>query len=568
MAYEINKIKEEIIELVAIAFKKEIDRSQLAVVAPPDPTMGDLAVPCFYLAKLSRRSPNQIADELAKVIRPFGAINSVQNVGPYLNFYLAPKVFAAAALKEINQLKEKYGSCDLSRERVMVEYSQPNTHKEFHIGHLRNLVLGDAIIRLLKFTGRKTLAVNYIGDTGAHVAKCLWALDKFHAQEKPPANQGKYLGQVYAEAVKKIADQPDFKKEADEVLRKLEGGDKKWLALWQKTRKWSLDQFTEIYQLLGVEFDKIFYESEVEKPGKKIVKELLAQGVAEKSEGAVIVNLEKYQLKNFLLLKSDGSSLYATKELALAQLKFKKYKIDRSIIITDSRQNFYFQQFFKTLELMGFKKDLVHLPYEFVSLKEGAMSSRAGNVVLFEDFFQTLLDKTEAETKKRHQDWSEREIKAVARPIALAALKFHLLRVSNNNLIIFDLDEALSFDGFSGPYLQYTCSRIASLLKKAKVGSRFNFDAAKLSTDLEKELVLKLAQFPAAVAEATTDYQPSVLARYLFDLAKIFSSFYQKLPILQAEPKTSRARLALARATRQVLANGLSLLGIEALEKM
>ncbi|MFA5029935.1 MAG: arginine--tRNA ligase [Patescibacteria group bacterium] len=568
MSYTIEKIKKQIIEQVSGAVGQKIDKSQLEVTVPPDASLGDLAVPCFYLTKLLRRSPNQIADELQARIRPTGLIKSVQNVGPYLNFFVSSGVFGKEVLKEIARLKDKYGRGKLGEEKVMIEFSQPNTHKEFHIGHVRNAVLGDSLVKLNKFAGRKVVAVNYIGDIGAHVAKCLWALKKFHQQEEPPKNKGKFLGQIYTEAVRKIESNPQFKREADEVLQKLERGDKKMLALWQKTRKWSLVEFEAIYKTLGIKFDQIFYESEVEQPGKKIVEKLLKDGLAEKSEGAVIINLEKYNLKNFLLLKSDGSSLYSTKDLALAELKFKKFKIDKSVVVVDSRQTFYLQQLFKTLEVIGFKKKMEHIAYEFVTLKDGAMSSRAGNVVLFEDFFEEMKALAKNETKKRHENWPAKKISQVARQLTLSAVKFNMLKISNSSIIVFDKNEALSFEGFTGPYLQYTLSRIASLLKKSQTVVAANIDYSKLNSDLEKEIILKLAELPEVIKRATATSEPSELAKYLFDLSRLFSNFYQSLSILTAEEKTKKARLTLVVAVRQVLVNGLNLLGLEALEQM
>lgn len=567
MEYAIDKIKKHILDVVVKAVGQEVDREQLEITVPPDAEMGDLAVPCFYLTKLLRRSPNQIADDLKNKIHPAGLIKSVQNVGPYLNFFINPAVFGKAVLTEINRRQANYGCATIGRERVMIEYSQPNTHKEFHIGHLRNVVLGGSLVNLYRFAGYQVKSVNYIGDIGSHVAKCLWGLEKFHHGEKLPENKGKFLGQIYVEASQKIEDNPNFKKEAAEILVKLESGDKKLLALWKKTRQWSLTEFSNIYKILGIKFDHVFYESEVEKPGKKLVAELLAQGVAEKSEGATIINLEKYDLKNLLLLKSDGSSLYSTKELALASLKFKKYKIDRSIVVVDSRQSFYFQQVFKTLEIIGFNKTMVHVPYEFVTLKDGAMASRKGNVILFEDLFSRTVELAEHETKIRHDDWSKKKIKATAEKIALAALKFSMIKVGVSTAIVFDPQEAISFDGFTGPYLQYTASRINSILRKAKGGGGL-VDYSKLSDPLEKELILKLSEFPEVVKLATQNNQPAEVAKYLFELTKIFSGLYQKLPIIQSVPEIKRARLALVGATGQVLANGLNLLGIPIIKEM
>jgi len=495
-------------------------------------------------------------------------IKEIKNIGAYLNFFIDPEILGKSVNNEIQKNKDIYGGAKNSPKKIMLEFSQPNTHKEFHVGHLRNAILGNSLVNILRFSGHKVTAVNYIGDIGAHVAKCLWAYDKFYSAKELPENKGKFLGQVYTDGSQKIESNLEYKKEVDEVLQKLETGDKKWTALWKKTRKWSLDDFDRIYKILGVKFDHFFYESEVEKPGKKMVAELLEQGVAQKSEGAVIIDLEKYHLKQFLLLKSDGSSLYSTKELALAKLKFEKFKIDESIVVVDSRQSFYLQQFFKTMEVIGFDKKMIHIPYEFVTLKDGAMASRKGNVVLFEDFYNQVVDRATIETKNRHEDWPEKKINEVARKIALSAIKFNMLKVGNNSVITFDIDEALSFDGFSGPYIQYTCSRISSVLKKAKVTTFSTIDYSKLNSDLEKEILLQLASFPEVVAESAKNYDPSQVAKYLFDLAKLFSAFYQKSPIINSTKEIKEARLILVDSIRKVLINGLDLLGIEPLDQM
>ncbi len=568
MKYAIDKIKGQILEQIAHAIDRDLSNAKIDFEVPPNPEMGDLAVPCFYFAKLIGRSPNQIAQEIKEAIPTGGIIKSIQNVGPYLNFFLDASVLSRMILPGVLKEKEDYGQLNISHDQIMIEYSQPNTHKEFHIGHSRNVFLGGSLINLFRFCGYKVTAVNYLGDIGSHVAKCLWALDKFHSHDELPENKGKYLGQIYTEAVQKIEANPEYKKEADEVLQKLESGDKKWMTLWQKTRKWSLDQFNYIYKLIGAEFDDVFYESEVEKPGKKVVADLLARGIAEKSQGATIIDLEKYNLKQFLLLKSDGSSLYSTKDIALAQLKFKKYKkIKESLVVVDSRQSFYFQQLFQTLKIMGFNEKLVHVPYEFVTLKEGAMASRAGNAVLFEDFYNEVVTRAISETSKRHTDWTEKKIKTTAQKIALAAIKFNMLKVGNNSVITFDIEEALSFDGYSGPYIQYTCSRINSLLKKGK-NAYSGAEYAKLNQEIEKTLMLKIADFSVEVKKAIEELEPSVIAKYLFELSRIFSNFYQKVPILSAEADTKRARLALCFATGQTLKNGLKLLGIESLKEM
>jgi len=569
MDYAIEKIKRELVDAVVAAVGQPVDKSKLEVTRPPETDWGDFSVSCFYLTKLLRISPNQIAQELPSKILAKGLIKSVKNVGPYLNFYLNEKQLIPKVLKEIEKKGEQYGRRQSVKEKIMVEYSQPNTHKEFHIGHLRNVVLGSSLVNLIRASGPKVMAANYIGDIGSHVAKTLWVLEKFHQGEPEPAErQGQYLGKLYTEAVNLCEADEACKQEAAEVQKKLESGDKHLTALWKKTRQWSLQEFDGIYRILGIKFDKVFFESEVEKPGKRMVAELLENKIAERSQGAVIINLEKYGLKQFLLLKSDGSSLYSTKELALARLKFEKYKIDTSYVVVDSRQSFYFQQFFKTLELIGFHKKTAHIAYEFVTLPEGAMASRKGNAVLFDDLLAEMTVLAATETRQRHGDWPEAEVKAVAAKIALAAIKFSMIRVGRGSAIVFNQAEALSFDGYSGPYLQYTVARINSILRKAKAGAAKGADYSLLNEASERELVIKLAQFPETISIAVEEFEPSRLAQYLFDLAKDFSSYYQSVPILDAPAEVSAARLALVTAVKQVLANGLSLFGIETIERM
>ncbi|MFA5124916.1 MAG: arginine--tRNA ligase [Patescibacteria group bacterium] len=568
MPYFINKLEKEILHSIAAAVGQDLDIGQLEITRPPEAAMGDLAVPCFYLTKLLRISPNQIALEIKQKIKLPTGVRSVSNLGPYLNFFLNEKYLAKAVISEIKKKEDKYGCLSWNKEKVMIEYSQPNTHKEFHVGHLRNAVLGSALVNLYRFVGQKVIAANYIGDIGSHVAKCLWALDKFHKKDpEPTEHKGQYLGKIYSEAVQKSEASEKYHQEAQVVQKKLEAGDKYWTALWKKTRAWSLQEFDGIYKILGIKFDKFFYESEVEKPGKKIVAELLAQGIAEKSEGAVIIDLEQYGLKKFLLLKTDGTSLYSTKELALAKLKFDKYKIDASYVVVDSRQSFYFQQFFKTLEIMGFHKKTKHIAYEFVTLPEGAMASRQGNVVLFEDLLAEMTALAQEETAKRHNEWSKEEISSTAEKIALAAIKFSMLKVGKNSVIVFNPQEALSFEGYSGPYLQYTVTRINSILRKNKDAVQAA-DYALLVDPMEKELLIKLAEFPRTINEAAQEFEPGVLSKYLFDLARIFSAYYQEVTILNSEGKLRSARLALIVSVRQVLVNGFDLLGIETLERM
>ena len=572
----VAKARGEIKEFLKKALGKNYDESAIEITYPPKIDLGDFSVPCFEIAKNIGQSPSEIAKSLAEQFQiEYGVLRNgrvsarAKNFGPYLNFYIDIKKYASGTLGEILSRGENFGNSKVGLgKRVMIEYSGPNTHKEFHIGHLRNACLGSAIVNLYRALGYKVIAANYIGDVGSHVAKCLWALTKLHQEDPIPANRGKYLGAIYVEANARCEESEECRKEASEILQKLESGDRRLTKLWKETRQWCLDEFKRIYKRLGAEFDVYFFESEVEAEGKKMARQLLEKGIAEKSEGAVVIDLEKYGLKKFLILKSDGTSLYATKDLALAIKKFNKYKISKSIYITDSRQSFYFQQLFKALELIGFYKPMAHIPYELVTVKEGAMSSRQGTVVLFEDFENEVLQRTLKETEKRHPDWGARELEAVSRQIAYAAMKYTMLSDTNSSIITFDLERSLKLTGNTGPYLQYVHARISSILKKVGKLPKKTPPFTDLNTRPEQELVLALSKFPETIEKAALDFEPAHLASYLYRLAQIFSLFYEEVPVLKSEETVKKERLLLVLAVKTVMARGLELLGIEAPAKM
>jgi arginyl-tRNA synthetase len=564
------KIKKEIVSLLA---KNKIKIKPEDLETPPSAEMGDFGMPCFNLAKEMKKSPVAVAKELAGQIKPLGLIVNIKAVGPYLNFWINSAKVAGLVIAEISKKKNKYGQSKIGKsEKVMIEFSQPNTHKELHIGHFRNICLGSALVNIYKNCGYKVVSANYIGDTGAHVAKTLWYLQNYVNQTDYPHGKrelGEFLGQSYTNAVAKITDNPEFKEQAQEILKKMEDGDKDLNNLWQQTRQWSLDLFMEVYKELGVKFDVIFFESEEEKPGQKMVPKLLKFPFIRKSEGAIIADLEKYNLGVLVLLRKDGTALYGIKDLPLAIKKFKKYRIKKSLYVMDTRQAQYLKQIFKILELMGFKKDMIHVPYEFVQLKSGIISSRTGNVVTYDEVKRAGLNHAMAETKKRHADWDEDKIADVSQKIVFAGLKFGMLKNGNDKIITFDLEESLDTQGLTGPYLQYTLARINSILKKIEpVSKDVKADYKNLATNIEKTLIKDLIKFGEISADTVRVNDPSVLAQYLFNLAQNFNAFYHELPVLKAEPKIMMVRLELIGAVKQVLTNGMELLGIPILEEM
>lgn len=527
---------------------------------PPKPELGDIALAAFPLASVWGVSPPEAALRVQSVLKGSGgAIADVVVTGPYVNIALNTDWVITALAKPVRVKKD-------ARPRIMFEYSQPNTHKEYHIGHLRNGCYGSALVNIYRAVGRNVMAVTYNNDVGSHVAKTLWALRKFHGREKPPREKGCWIATMYVEATRALEENPSSKDEVSDILRKLETKDKEWHKLWKETRKWSLDEFHAIYKELGMKFDASFDESAVKERGHKIVDDLLKRGIAKESEGAIIMDFTEQKKGVLILRKSDGAGNYTTSDLALAEEKFRKYKVDEAVMVTDNRQDLYFEQLFMTLRAYGFTQELKHLSYDLVTLPEGAMSSRKGNVVLYESLRDDVLDGAIEETKKRHPEWSAKKVKATAQALAIAAIKFTMVRTSPKNIIVFDKDEMLSFDGYTAPYLEYTLARINSIFKKARGGSsapkKFMWNAS------ERELWAKLARLDQVTLRAADSSDPSEVAKYCFELAKMFSSYYENNRVLEDDKQIRAARLALVKQILVTLERGMKLLGLPIIKEM
>ncbi|MFH0814757.1 MAG: arginine--tRNA ligase [Candidatus Falkowbacteria bacterium] len=577
-----QKIKEQLAKLLQQA---GFDVSASDFVAPPDIKMGDLALPCFNLAKKMKKSPMDVGAEILRGISPSlkrgrndkrgDFIEELKIVGPYVNFTFKRKWLLEQILCS-RQCRDEIYLVSTGGKRVMVEYSQPNTHKEFHVGHLRNACLGAAVVNILREAGKKVIVANYIGDTGVHVAKCIWYLEKNNPKliiEKGK-NKAEYLGKVYSEAVNLLAEKPELMVEIAEVQKRLEAGERKATALWKKTKKWSMDDFHKIYGILGNKFDEWFWESAEEKEGRKLLARIVKEGKIKEvkmSEGALIADLQEYGLDVLVLIKSDGNVLYGAKDLPLGIKKFEKYKIDKSIYVVDVRQSLYLKQIFKLLDLLGYdKKEKAHVSYDFVTLPEGAMASRKGNVVSFDSLFNAVLEKAKAETNARHVDWSTRQVEDVSTKLALAAIKFWILKYENNSVIVFDIDKATAFDGDTGPYVLYTIARINSLFEKASAAKlkQKNCKLDLLVENIERELALKIGMFNDAVKKAEIELDPSGLCKYLLDLSQLFNNFYQKCRVIGENPELAAARLFLSNNVKDVLTKGLRLLNIKEVQMM
>jgi len=538
----------------------------------------------------------QRAQEIAEQVRiHVGSVKGISHteaVKGYLNLYFSTDEYASRVVNTILEQGTDFGQGEERSERVMVEFAQPNTHHSFHIGHTRNAILGESLARIVELAGFETIRATYPGDIGLGVITVVWAYNKFYKGQEPRDvhERGQWLLKIYIEATKMLepkenespeekAQRESYDAERREMYRKWDAGDPAVRALWLETREWSLMEFRDILSMLDIEMDVWFFESEVDEPSKAIVNELLERGIAEDERpegGPVIVKideklgLEKEKYRTAVILRSDSTTLYLTKDLALAKEKFEKYNVDRSIYVVDNRQNLHFQQAFKILDLWGFPQaeKCFHLGYGFVSLPEGAMSARKGRVALFKDVADEAERRALGAMTDRTPDMANTQRIQVARQIGLGALAYTMLSVDNNKDIVFDVNDALSFDGRTAPYIQNAYVRANSILRKAGGMPEFAVFEHELDSH-EVQLIDLISRFPATVEQAAQEYRPLVIATYAYDLANAFHSFYHSVPVIQAESAdVQAARLRLVAAAKQVLANAVRLLVIQAPEVM
>jgi arginyl-tRNA synthetase len=532
--------------------RKHVKVDESILETPPSADMGDVALPCFKLSKKLKDSPQSIAAQLKQKIKS-PLIERVEVKGGYLNFFLDKNKYAQKVLKK------KYKKT--GKGRVMVEYANLNTHKNMHIGHLKNVAMGLSLCRILSHVGYTVVPTYYINDFGYHVAQVLWYLNKYNP--KPPKkNKLEWLGSVYVKAHEKVSESVKFGKEAKHALDLMERKDPEITKLWRKTWKWSIDDLEELYKELGAHIMVRLYEHQHYDKGRDIVDEMLRKRVAKKSKGAVILDLKKHGLGVMILIKSDGTTVYATADLSLAKHKFEKYKLDRSVYVVGSEQKHYFKQLFKAMELLGFKQEMVHAQYGLVQLKAGKMSSRWGTVVLYSELTRKMREKTLKETLKRNPRMSESRLKKVSDIIAFGALKYDMLKTDNNKPSVFDWEQALKLEGDTAPYIQYAAVRAKKILKKSKKRSGKIVDIS----DEGFQLVKKIAEFHDVVNQAASKYAQNLVANYAYDLAKLFNDFYDKHKVIGSS--LEQQRLSIVKAFHQTIEKALYLLGISVPEVM
>jgi len=567
----IQKLMNEFAELIAPNLWVSVDEIVWDIVIAPDNVKWDFAFPCFKRAKTLWKNPAQISSEIVSKIQTSDSFSEIISVWPYVNAVLNSDNFAKNVIEKIEKEKADFGRGESTWKQYILEWRQPNTHKTIHIWHIRNILVSESNARILKYAWNDVVKCCYPWDIGAHVAKWLWYYTKFYQWEMPKENFSKWVGILYTEATRKVDENPDvYKVEVWDLQKKLEDGDPELDKIWRETRELCLQDMKKIFAELGSEeIDKWYFESEVEKPWVELVRKLQAEWKAVISEWALAINLEEYWLWRFLLLKSNGASLYSTKDIWLAFRKQADYpNYSKSLYIVWSEQEHHFAQLFKTLEIMWINREkLQHISYGLVDLKEWKMSSREWNVILYEDFRDQLLEKAESMVADR--DIPAEEKKQTARKIAFGAMKFGMLLQDSEKKIIFDQQTALSFEWETGPYLQYTTARMSSILRRNQRDLNWNIDYSLLNTDEEKAILLKLASFEEEVQKAANEYKPNYIARRCLDVAQLFNSYYHNHKIIdEGNVELSKARLHTLQSILQVMKNALNLLGIEAVESM
>ncbi len=538
----------------------------------------------------------QRAQELASAVADYlgtpPGFARLEAVKGYLNLYFSTAEYAKQLIDMVIGQGADFGRGQPKGERVMIEYAQPNMLHSFHMGHFRNAMLGETVARLVEFAGFDTIRATYPGDIGLGVITVLWIYQKFYQGKEPTGihERGQWLLKIYAEATAmlepKEGETPEEKTRRDEfdaerreLYRKWNEKDPVVRELWQKTRQWSLDELNDILAMLDIRLDVWFFESEVDEPAKEIVEELIVKGIADDERpqgGPVIVHIdEKLGLKkekyhSNIVLRSDGTTLYLTKDLALAKIKFETYHVDRSVYVVDIRQSLSLQQAFKILELLGFPQaeKCYHLAYGYVNLPEGGMSARRGRVVLFKNVADEAIRRVLLEIEEKNPDLALDQRQIVAQQVGLGAMAYAMLSVDNNKEMVYDMEAALNFDGHTGPYIQNAHVRANSIIKKAgeiPAGAHYNYS---LSSH-EVRLIELISRFPATVQLAAQEYRPLIMANYAYELASSFHSFYHVDDVIHVEDANTRAaRIRLMAAARQTLANALRLLDIEAPEVM
>lgn len=569
--------KKEIAEIIAKNLEGLTeDEIKSMIEIPQDQSMGDYAFPCFRLAKTMRKAPNLIAAELAEKLQGEQLFSEVSPVNAYVNMFVSREEMMKSTVSEVLEEKENFGRSDIGgNKKVIVEFSSPNIAKPFHIGHIRSTVIGNSLSKIYDALGYDVFKINHLGDYGTQFGKMICAYRRWGNREDVINSPIKTLLGYYTKFHVEVEEHPELEDEARAIFTKLEQGSKEEVELWQWFREESLKEFQRVYDMLGIEFDSYNGESFYSDKMPRFEKELSDKGLLQESNGAQVVDLEEYKLGTALIKKSDGSSLYITRDIAAAVYRKENYDFYKNIYVVATQQNLHFQQLFKILELMGYDwaNQCVHVPFGMVRLEEGTMSTRHGRVVFLEDVLNGAIEKTREIIEEKNPNIENLE--EITSQVGIGAVVFNEL--SNNRIkdYTFKWDQILNFDGETGPYVQYTHARCASLLRKAgedivaKAQDPKNVDFALLAkSDSAYELTKLIYAFPGVVEQAGEKYEPSIITRHIIDIAQCFNKFYHDEHIIVDDEVEKISKIALVIATKRVIATGIGLLGMKAPERM
>ena len=569
--------KKEIAEIIAKNLEGLTeDEIKSMIEIPQDQSMGDYAFPCFRLAKTMRKAPNLIAAELAEKLQGQQLFSEISPVNAYVNMFVSREEMMKSTVSEVLEEKENFGRSDIGgNKKVIVEFSSPNIAKPFHIGHIRSTVIGNSLSKIYDALGYDVFKINHLGDYGTQFGKMICAYRRWGNREDVINSPIKTLLGYYTKFHVEVEEHPELEDEARAIFTKLEQGSKEEVELWQWFREESPKEFQRVYDMLGIEFDSYNGESFYSDKMPRFEKELSDKGLLKESNGAQVVDLEEYKLGTALIKKSDGSSLYITRDIAAAVYRKENYDFYKNIYVVATQQNLHFQQLFKILELMGYDwaNQCVHVPFGMVRLEEGTMSTRHGRVVFLEDVLNGAIEKTREIIEEKNPNIENLE--EITSQVGIGAVVFNEL--SNNRIkdYTFKWDQILNFDGETGPYVQYTHARCASLLRKAgedivaKAQDSKNVDFALLSkSDSAYELTKLIYAFPGVVEQAGEKYEPSIITRHIIDIAQCFNKFYHDEHIIVDDEVEKTSKIALVIATKRVIATGIGLLGMKAPERM
>lgn len=561
-------------KLISEIIKSEIEDLTLEEITalievPPNREMGDYAFPCFKLAKIFRKAPNAIAEDLAGKIQPTDDINKIVNLGGYVNFFVNKESLAKKVINQVLSEKENYGESKFGKGKtVVVEFSSPNIAKPFHIGHVRTTVIGNALSKIYQSQGYHVEKLNHLGDYGTQFGKLIVAYKLWGDKQAVEKDPIKELLKLYIRFHDEAEAKPEMEDEAREWFTKLENGDQEAKDLWQWFRDESLKEFSRVYDLLDIDFDSYVGESFYSDKMPAVIEELKEKNLLVESDGAMIVDLEDSKLPPALIQKRDGSTLYLTRDLASAFYRKKIYNFDKSIYVVGAQQELHFKQCFEIIKRMGYDwyKDMVHVQFGMVALEEGTMSTRKGRVVFLEDVLNQAINRTRQIIEEKNPD--AENIDEVAKAVGVGAVVFQELSNSRIKDYTFSWDRTLSFEGETGPYVQYTHARCCAVLRKADqpVSADINYEA--LSDQDAADVLSVLETFNKSIMTAMKKNEPHIVTRFVLDLAQAFNKFYHNSPILVEDADLRAARLALVEATRQTIENALKILGMKAPQKM